>query len=164
MANRAYLYSSEDSEHWDFNSLEECPYYDSRHTFPLLWWFFFEEGDVFFKDISYHNSTWKEARLRADKLTGIARFKKFTKKWNDRFSGLISKDDIRLFLKTIKNWEGKYLFVDPAEIFEGNGKQDLNKVVQFLRDLTDLEKAPYSNIDTLEENPEVALIGYTYGN
>src|SRR5215203_305411 len=77
MANRAYLFSSENG---NFRlDRDETPYYDSRWNIPLLWFLFFEETSIKMRsnfDYDEPRNTWQEAILVENKDLAIERFEK----------------------------------------------------------------------------------------
>jgi len=164
MANRAYLYPSDNSQQWECEGYEGV-YYDSRHTFPLLWWFLFEEDSIFLVDIDYDGSKWKEIRLRAERSRAIERLTRRVCRHSSRLGLLIDRAIIDLFIERITQWKGKYIFVDPSEVFQDESEEDYPKVLDFIAsvdsDFNHFEMS-YGHGDVPDDTVEVKLVGYTY--
>jgi len=133
MANRAYLYPSNQPDQWEWDR-NETEYYDSRHSFPMLWWLL---------------------------VSALQRFKNRIKVHNDRLLPYISLAELNRFLDRVSQWGSEYLIIDPSDVFQDDAEIDHPEILQFIDSLDEsleFSKAPYGS----DSKDEVKLIGYTY--
>jgi hypothetical protein len=175
MANRAYLFSSDrdDPEVW---SERGDIYYDSRWTIPLAWWFFFRVPDIRLVDMHYDGSTWQEVKFVADKKDALAAFVD-RREALMRILGLPDGDEVvSHFFDTVREWPGRYLLMDPEEVFGGGGEPDEghHKGCARILDAIDARSSapsevaemfsPYSSVEFDNREDFIAqVVGYTYG-
>ena len=160
MANRAYLYPSNQPDQWEWDR-NEIEYYDSRHTFPILWWLLVSSKDLQLVDIHYSHSSWKEIRLSVKTSIALQRFKDRIDIHHDKLLEYISLSDLERFVDKISLWGSEYLIIDPSEIFQGDVEIDHPEMLRYIDSLDehlDFGIAPYS----IDSTDEVKLIGYTY--
>jgi len=174
MANRAYLFSSENVDYL-FNR-NVTSYYDSRWIVPLLWFLFFNVDSLSLKTIKIDNQTWQKPVLIESKKIAVERFvhrfpfvkEYFIKKQFRNFDEI----DFDEFLQTITNWIGTFLVLDIGEIVELEDIKALNKfklALQYLdeRNIEEFTKEIQHYTGLLDEaylEREVRnyLIGFTY--
>lgn len=174
MANRAYLFSSDrdDPNVWrhqgDF-------YYDSRWTIPLSWWFLFRATNIRLVDVRYGSSAWQEVKFVADKDNALAAFIS-RRGLLLRVLGLTEDDDvISNFFDTVYAWPGKYLLMDPEEVFGGGDEPDEGHHHRCLRILGTIDTndsvvkgvaeavSPYSSVEFDSRDEFIGqVVGSTY--
>lgn len=120
MANRAYLFSS-DRDGTDAWAKRGDVYYDSRWTVPLSWWFLFNVPDIRLVDVHYGGSSWQEVKLVADKSAALITFAG-RRELLLRVLGRPAEDAVTDFYSTVRAWPGKYLLMDPEEVFGGGSE------------------------------------------
>ncbi|HWS88077.1 MAG TPA: hypothetical protein VN282_13995 [Pyrinomonadaceae bacterium] len=175
MANRGYLFSSDrgDAGAWerrgDF-------YYDSRWAVPLAWWFFFRTHDIRLVEESYDGgASWHEVKFAADKARALSAF--------DERRGLLARvargpDGERLVARLFDDvgaWPGRYLLMDPQEVFSAGDEPEEGHHPRCLRILSALDAEGATAEDVVEavlpywhaefESPEdfvELVVGYTY--
>jgi len=160
MANRAYLYPSNQPDQWEWDR-NETEYYDSRHSFPMLWWLLVSGEDVQLVDIHYGHSSWEEIRFSVKTSIALQRFKNRIKVHHDRLLPYISLAELSKFLDRVSQWGSEYLIIDPSEVFQDDAEIDHPEILQFIDSLDEsleFSKAPYGS----DSKDEVKLIGYTY--
>ena len=112
MANRAYLYPSDRIEFAGWR--ERRPYYDSRHTIPIGWFFFFHPRDVLLVDVQ----DWKEVKLAAPKAPALKVFAARRPLLEPYLEGQPLQDAAAAIVRDLERWPGKYLLMDPVEVVE----------------------------------------------
>ena len=165
MANRAYLYISDNPEEWDFD-IDAYPYYDSRHYFPVIWWLLFNPEDVKLVNCLYNGASWKEIKLVAEKSKALSSLDTRLEKHRDKISQFIDYELIEQFCFNIREWSGNYLLVDLSEIIEEEAEYLLPQITDFLFSIDsnlDLKNIPSDMTGSLySDRSEVNSIGYTY--
>lgn len=116
MANRAYLYSSDQPDAWE--RLDE-DYYDSRWTIPLAWFFFYRPENIRMVEAHYGNSHWQEVKFSADKRDALVLFATREPLLMSLTEGKLSRDMVAEFAETVKKWSGCFLLMDPREVLGG---------------------------------------------
>lgn len=175
MANRAYLYSSDNPEEW------ECPgrylrpgepYYDSRWLIPLAWLYFFDPEDVSLIEVEQ----WFEVRLRVEKKLAIERFDTRLPLLKSRIDGRIDETMLDTFMLNVETRSGHYLYIEPNEVLGGFYSESDETHATQIQDILalidtppgldpDLEQAIEYYVGSLDhpiEEREVRIIGYTY--
>lgn len=117
MANRAYLWTSDahTPENWD----REGPYYDSRWTIPVAWFFLFRPQDVLMTTVTFGGSSWLEPFLMGPKDEAVRRFQRRRPLLarlvgEERFGPKI----VDGFVRTVAARPGRHVLLDPHEIAE----------------------------------------------
>jgi hypothetical protein len=167
MANRAYLYPSEHATFAEWR--KEPPYYDSRHSIPVGWFFFFRRSDVMLVDVQ----DWQEVKLAAPKALALELFQARRPLLEPYLSGQLLQDAAAAIVGDLNRWAGDYLFMDPAEVVEDDA---LHKA-QFEQILNTLESPgvaalpqrvadvlrPYCSSFSADPDKRLAqVLGYTY--
>lgn len=173
MANRAYLFNSDRDDPDVWRHRDEI-YFDSRWTVPLSWWFLFEVPDIRLVDVHYDGSTWQEVKFVTDKGGALLAFNSRRSRLM-RILGMSSHQDLLLhFLNTLRTWPGKYLFMDPEEVFGGAGVDDghyrhCRRILEIIgsesSDVKDVIDAvsSYSSVEFDNRDEFIGqVIGYTY--
>ena len=172
MANRAYLYSSNRRDDW------ECPerdYYDSRHTIPLAWFFFFRPDDIRIVDVRDGGSQWQEVKLSAEKQNSLDLFAARQPLLRLLVEDGVTREKTAHFLATIERRPGRFLLMEPREVLDGIGYDDEVDAQIFMRILQLLdsdEASPDAVRQTMQpfvgtlssdlDRRECQVIGYTY--
>ena len=139
MANRAYLYPHATSAFERRKSRLPERYYDSRHTIPVGWFFFFRARDVLLLDMC----GWQQVKLAAPKAAALRRFGSrrpllaphlAVKPWQDAAEALVRR---------LASWPGEFLLLDPVEVVD----DDLHSKSQFDLILEALEGGRPEQID-----------------
>jgi hypothetical protein len=121
MANRAYLYSADLLDAWDF---PDERYYDSRHVIPLSWFFFYRASDVTMVDATFDGSNWwKEVKLAANKDSACELFVARRPLLLDLIAGRLDSRIIDEFLETVRGRKGQYLLMDPGEVVDDSDEE-----------------------------------------
>jgi hypothetical protein len=172
MANRAYLYSSDRPDAW---ALPEEDYYDSRHTIPLAWFFFYRPDDIRMVDAYFGASHWQEVKFSAEKQTALALFTARQRLLMSVVGGRVSREKVARFVETVTNRPGRFLLMDPMEVLGGISEDDLIDAERFARIVTLLgsgdepleliREATLPYVGDFSPDPdrsECQIIGYTY--
>jgi len=125
MANRAYLFASDQETYLldsDWDRAEDCRYYDSRHTIPYGWFFFFDAVDIVTVNVVSGSSWWQETKFRAEKERAVANFRRRIPLIIDTFTFGFPADGLLTdFCSDVESLSGSYLLMDPEAIFRGGG-------------------------------------------
>jgi hypothetical protein len=176
MANRAYLFSSDrdDDGVWERHG---DIYYDSRWTVPLAWWFFFRTDDIRLVEINSRGASWHEVKFAADKARALSAFAE-RRGLLARVAGRPGGERVisRLF-DAVGAWPGRYLLLEPEEVFSFGGEPEEGHRLRCARILSALDAEgaaaedvveairPYSctEFDGLDDDDFVEqVVGYTY--
>jgi len=169
MANRAYLYSSDRPDGWE---VPEQDYYDSRHSIPLAWFFFYQPNDIRMVDVHYQNSKWQEVKLSAEMPSALNLFAMRKSLLMSMVQDRLGLDTIDEFIAKVQNRSGKYLLMNPEEILSDEATEDAARFAKFLIVLGDgnvpndvARRATRPYVPTFDRDPDRCLcqiIGYTY--
>lgn len=152
MANRAYLYPHprpvfERSE----SGLPER-YYDSRHTIPLAWFFFFRPADVVMANVQ----DWQEVKLAAPKAAALDLFRSRRPLLDRHLPEKPLMDAATALIDDLNRWPGEYLLLDPAEVVDGD---DLRHKTRFESITDSLDASHLERFDVL-----IRPYGYSSSN
>jgi hypothetical protein len=181
MANRAYLFATDQPECWEHNTQV---YYDSRHTIPVAWWLLFEPADVRLiervrtgpmhpqmKSRKYHC-----LRLRTERLLAVERFARKRTLLDVLVKGRIDPRRVAYFQANLSNWSGKHLVMEADEILERPPEEEFALSLKGLQLLSapspDTDQflglwRSFSIIPTESDeldDQEVKVLGWTYGD
>ena len=172
MANRAYLYSADRLHPWPRAGE---PYYDSRWTIPLAWFFFYRSTDIHNVEGQSQDSKRQEVKLAAEKGAAIALLKARQTLLRATVTGRIRADAIEAFVKTVEARPGKSLLLDPQEVFDGRAEDQTWHADRLVHILSTLEtdhvrpqavlEAASRYVGSLDPDPNRLLgqiFGYTY--
>jgi len=180
MANRAYLYPSDNETYLldsDWEGMSDGPCYDSRHTIPVSWFFFFDSVDIVEVNIlSVRPKSWyQEPKLRGVKEDCVARFRRcisaLLKVVGTNFD---AEDRLQRFVETVERWPGQYLLMDPVEIITGGSFRDEDVIPLWQSLFQSIIDAKEAQFDASRWKPVlgspfrdrddfiVRVIGYTY--
>jgi hypothetical protein len=162
MANRAYLYPHVTSA---FERRLPHRYYDSRHTIPAGWFFFFRARDVVLLDMG----GWQQVKLAAPKGAALKRFGS-RRPLLDRY--LVEQplqDAAAGLVRRLDSWPGEFLFLDPVELVDDDmqSKSQFEMVLDALDGggLEQIDEALRPYCDWLSDDADTRagqLLGYTY--
>ena len=174
MANRAYLFSGDRDDPDAWRHRGEI-YYDSRWTIPLSWWFFFRAPDIRWVDVNYDGSSWQEVKFVADKDEAMAAFVERRELLLTVLSAPASDEVISHFFNTLLTWPGKYLLMDPEEVFGEGGEDEEVHYRRCLRILDTIDAkgsvakdvaeavSVYSSVEFESQDKFIRqVVGYTY--
>jgi hypothetical protein len=142
MANRALLYSSDngnpdDPDNWEYP--HDNPLYDSRWTFPFAWFFLFQIPDMKITGI-------EEIKFLAGKHRALTTFeRRLPLLCNVIGNQYDSHRIISGFMEDIRRWPGKYLLVDPRQIFQDFPEEDMAYCQNVLKRI-DLRDVPVGEV------------------
>jgi hypothetical protein len=172
MANRAYLYSLDQLDHW---KRPDRDYYDSRWSIPLAWFFFYRPSAIYMADIRFQGSTWQDVKLVADKDAAVELFKRRQPLLRSVIGGRLDAELVAAFAVTVGSRAGHCLVLDPAEVLGGRSEDDRWHAEQFscLLDVLQEERvrpeavlqAASTYVGALEADPDLLVgqvLGYTY--
>ena len=174
MANRAYLYSANVPDCWDLP--DDTPYYDSRWSIPICWWFLFSSTNLRLIEVSWGNDQWQEVRVVAERAPAIESFMRFRTTIDRIVEWRIKPELIDFFLAYLSKWDDEFLLMDPNEVLGGMSLTDAEHFARFREILDCLSVGPpdiahfraitefYSPIDDSTELAEARIVGYTYGD
>jgi len=185
MANRAYLYFCDDVSsltfemHYKKSDGSERSYMDSRHSFPLAWFLFFESQSI--KLVPHESGGWKELYLVREWPQARAAFERRVPLLLSWFEGEFNQADMDEFLRRTESLieapEETWLVVDPSEleIEDEHGAQSMRATFQELDD-TELSRQakfealdawtgvePIYNLDRRLQQRRDAVFGFFYG-
>ena len=171
MANRAYLYDSDFDDDYDRQLPDDSEYYDSRWTIPIAWWFLYDADDIKFADVHSEGSTWQSLRFVTARLTALDRLHQ-----RRDVLDLLARDHLDLrhidfFTAVLAAWPGRYLLMDPDEIFEDDADTDAARISPVLSDLHSGTIGPHDVLERLSrysaiepnDRADVLVVGCTYG-
>ncbi len=172
MANRAYLYSGETNESFDWRERNAVPYYDSRHGIPLAWFFFFQTADIRMIDVKGDSeSEWQEVKLAAIKSEALELFKKRQPILMEIVAPRLEASYVEHLLNDVTDWPGQYLLMNPVEVAE----DDENDARRFAEIFAVIESNPsnltaileaaafYTRVDDVDKNRLILnMVGATY--
>jgi hypothetical protein len=173
MANRAYLYAADILNPWPRH---REPYYDSRWEIPFAWFFFYRPTDVYRAEISFEGTSWQETKLVANKDAAIALFRSHQPLLLDAVGPQLSTDAVEGFTEALARRPGRFLLLDPEEVFSGRHEDDTWHAAQITRILSILDSKGVEprnvlaaaktyvsyGFDAQPEEVSNAVLGYTY--
>ncbi|MBI3409142.1 MAG: hypothetical protein HY040_12415 [Planctomycetes bacterium] len=173
MANRAYLYSSDRPDAWGFPDED---YYDSRHTIPLAWFFFYQPGDIRIVNVHYNGSHWQEVKFSTEKESALVLFAARQPLVMSLVEGRISAETVTTFVTTVAKRRGRFLQMNPGSVLSAMPDDDPIHAERFARILELLGRCEGSGEEAVREaiRPYVGsldadrdrslrqVIGYTY--
>ena len=183
MANRAYLFPTDDPNCWDPDRESgDSVYYDSRHTIPLAWWFLFNPEDVRTIEIgptkvgSITLKGHSELRLRCERQTALSRLADRHDALEQVVRGRVDKRVLKFFRAILDEWSGRYLVMNPEEPLWvwpedtqehfGAFKKLIATLASPTPDLESLSKlsSNYSSMDShVIADIKTAVVGCAYG-
>jgi hypothetical protein len=173
MANRAYLFSSNSIDGNAWNRPESF-YYDSRWTIPIGWFFLFLPDDILYLEVKYMDSSWNELKLATSKERAILNFKNRIHLLQALVGNRLRPDQFEAFINTIAGWPGKFVLLDPEQVFgggepEGGNEAAFERILHTIADVCvsvpDIKLALKFYVDltnTEDKYFEGNVLGYTY--
>jgi hypothetical protein len=173
MANRAYLFSK-DSLDGDAWNRPQSPYYDSRWTIPIGWFFLFLPDNMLYHEVKYMNSSWTELKLATSKERAMQNFKNRIHLMQALVNNRLTPLWFEIFINKVADWQGEFILLDPAEIFAGGEvkggheaafKHILHTIANVRASVTSMRLAVEVYVDlanTPDSRLEGDILGYTY--
>jgi hypothetical protein len=163
MANRAYLYPSDSPEDWE---KRDKNYWDSRHYIPMAWLFFYRSKDIHIVPIE----SWHKVTLSSN-LEGALQLFRERRPIVERLLG--NSFPIQRLLRltdTLAKSYRPYLILEPSEILqdEDDGQAWLHNILRLIEtgccenEFWDACNPWAPSRETINQKPEVNVIGYTY--
>lgn len=118
MANRAILYSTDKEKPEDLNRNDDIYYFDSRHSIPVAWFFFFREVSICSHDITFNQSSWKEIYLFSYKNDAITLYQSRISILIKLTNGLIKQDIALKICEVLKKYPGSKLLLNGSQVIE----------------------------------------------
>ena len=176
MANRAYLFSSDRDGPGAWLQRHDI-YYDSRWIIPVSWWFLFRAQNIRLVEVRYRESSWHVVKFVAGRDEALAAFAGRREVLSRLLGPADDGEMISRFLGDVRRWPGKYLFMDPEDVFvardePGEGHhlrcahilEVIDAVGATAADVAGAMK-PYSSVEFEGRDEEEFIgqvVGYTY--
>lgn len=183
MANRAYLFSTDDPDRWSpERANHSTPYMDSRHTIPLAWWFLFAPEEV--RTVmdpptivgAMGVGPFTDIYVRTARTTAIDRWDRRRHLLEHLVRGKLDVRYLEYLRAVLEAWSGLYLVLDPGEVLGSIGRStqaDGKAFAEILATLAvaapDIEafvrrSSTYSSLDLrVISDIESAIVGCAYG-
>jgi hypothetical protein len=162
MANRAYLFTHSSL---DFPRRHPEDYYDSRHSIPIAWFFFFDLTHIRLDRVE----GWFELRCAAAKTDAISLYRSRRQLLQPFLVDDLLREWSERIVSDIARRAGSYLLLESSEVTQDD-ERDYEQFLAITRALEDGNTAelqsrlkPYNS--QLSQDPEQRLgevFGYTY--